>query len=125
MAGVDGRVALVTGCGAEDGIGFGAARALAAGGARVAITSTTARIFDRLAELGEGHMAAVADLTRPEEVEGLFRKIGAALGPVEILVNNAGMVQTGHDLPRARAGELSDAAFQRHLMLNVGTAFHC
>ena len=49
--GVAGRVALVTGAGAGDGIGFAAAKLLAAAGAKVAITSTTKRIFERLKEL--------------------------------------------------------------------------
>jgi 3-oxoacyl-[acyl-carrier protein] reductase len=45
------QVALVTGAGSPDGIEFAAARMLAARGARVAITSTTARIHERAAEL--------------------------------------------------------------------------
>ena len=49
MTGVEGRRALVTGAGSADGIGFACARILAQQGARVAITSTTKRIFDRLA----------------------------------------------------------------------------
>ena len=52
MAGVAGRVALVTGAGAPGGIGFAIARTLAAAGARMAVTATTARIHDRAAELG-------------------------------------------------------------------------
>ena len=52
MAGVEGRVALVTGAGSPDGIGFATARLLRAKGAKVAITSTTDRIFERLEELG-------------------------------------------------------------------------
>lgn len=52
MAGVEGRVALVTGAGSADGIGFATARLLRAQGAKVAITSTTDRIFQRLEELG-------------------------------------------------------------------------
>ena len=43
----EGRAALVTGCGSEAGIGFACARLLARLGARVAITSTTERIWDR------------------------------------------------------------------------------
>jgi 3-oxoacyl-[acyl-carrier protein] reductase len=39
------RVALITGAGSDTGIGFAAARTLAKGGARVALTSTTDRIF--------------------------------------------------------------------------------
>ncbi|PZR00417.1 MAG: short-chain dehydrogenase [Cereibacter sphaeroides] len=125
MAGVMERVALVTGCGAADGIGFATARALSAAGARVAMTSTTARIFERLEELGPGHIAATADLTRPEEVASLFADVEARLGPVAVLVNNAGMVQSGKRVKRTQVGGLSDAAFGHHLALNVGTTFNC
>ncbi len=125
MAGVHGRVALVTGCGSETGIGFATARALLAAGARVAITATSDRIFERARELGQGCMATRADLTDPVAVAGLFAAVVAALGPVEVLVNNAGMVQTGKSAKRAQVGDLSDAAWAHHLALNVTTAFHC
>jgi 3-oxoacyl-[acyl-carrier protein] reductase len=124
MFDIKGRVALVTGCGSAGGIGFAIARALVAAGARVAITSTTARIFERQRELGAA-FAGVADLTDAVAVAGLFAQVTAALGPVEILVNNAGMVQTGKPLRRAQVGGLSDAAWAQHLGLNVTTAFHC
>jgi 3-oxoacyl-[acyl-carrier protein] reductase len=82
--------ALVTGAGSADGIGFATARALIATGHQVAITSTTERVHERAAELGaQGH---VADLTRWEQAEALV----AAAGRIDVLVNNAGMVQTGH-----------------------------
>lgn len=99
------------------------ARGLRAGGARVAITATTARIHDRAAELG-GVPAFVADLTDPAQVTRLFADVAAALGPVEILVNNAGMVQTGVRVKRARVDALPDAAWATHLALNATTAFH-
>jgi 3-oxoacyl-[acyl-carrier protein] reductase len=124
MFDVKGRVALVTGCGSAGGIGFAIARALVAGGARVAITSTTARIHERKAELGAA-FAGVADLTDVEAVAGLFAQVTQALGPVEILVNNAGMVQTGKPVRRAQVAGLTDAAWAQHLALNVTTAFHC
>ena len=54
MAGVEGRVALVTGAGSADGIGFATAQLLRDKGAKVAITSTTDRIFERLEQLGGG-----------------------------------------------------------------------
>src|SRR5215213_11415893 len=47
-----GRVALVTGAGSPDGIGYATARRLAALGATVGIVSTTRRIHDRASELG-------------------------------------------------------------------------
>ncbi len=123
MAGVTGRVALVTGAGSAGGIGFAIARALAQAGARVAVTATTGRVHDRAATLGcLGH---VADLTDPAQVMVLFASVEAALGPVEILVNNAGMVQTGRDVDRARLAGWSDEAWAHHMALNINTTFHC
>lgn len=123
MAGVAGRVALVTGAGAPEGIGFAIARALAAAGARVAITATTTRVHERAAAIGA--FAATADLTDPAQVAGLFGAVEAALGPVAILVNNAGMVQTGKEVERARLDGWSDAAWAHHMGLNINTTFHC
>lgn len=124
MAGVKGRLALVTGCGSAGGIGFATARALAQAGARVAITSTTKRIFERLAELGEGHAGFVADLTRPAEVEALLTAARKAIGGVDILVNNAGMIQQGGKARLARIEKLTDEDWQRDLALNLTTCFN-
>ena len=123
MAGVHGRVALVTGAGSPGGIGFAIATALVAGGAKVCVTSTTARIHDRATELG--CLAHIADLTDPAQVAGLFAAIAAQLGPVAILINNAGMVQTGKRIKRNQLADLSDADWSHHMALNVGTTFHC
>jgi 3-oxoacyl-[acyl-carrier protein] reductase len=123
MAGLSGRVALVTGAGAAGGIGFAIARALLAGGARVCITATTDRIHDRAAELGA--MSHIADLTDPAQVAGLFAAVEAELGPVEILVNNAGMVQTGKRMKRGQLADQTDAAWAHHMALNINTTFHC
>jgi 3-oxoacyl-[acyl-carrier protein] reductase len=122
MAGVSGRVALVTGAGSQGGIGFAIAMALAAGGARVAVTATTARIRDRAAEIGA--FSYVADLTDPAQVTGLFAAVETALGPVEVLVNNAGMVQTGKRVKRGHLADWSDAAWAHHMGLNISTTFH-
>ena len=117
-----GRVALVTGAGAADGIGFASARALAAAGATVAITSTTERIFDRQRTLA-GSFAQVADLTDARQAENLVASVTEALGPVDILVNNAGMVQTGRgDETYGTFLELSDAQWQRGFEMNLMTA---
>jgi 3-oxoacyl-[acyl-carrier protein] reductase len=123
MAGVSGRVALVTGAGAPGGIGFAIAKALAEAGARVAVTATSERIHDRAAELSA--LSHIADLTDPDQVAGLFQTVEAQLGPVEILVNNAGMVQTGKDVPRGHLADWSDAVWAHHMALNINTTFHC
>ena len=123
MAGVSGQIALVTGAGAPGGIGFVIARALVEGGARVCLTATTARIHDRAAELGA--MSHIADLTDPDQVAALFAAVEARLGPVEILVNNAGMVQTGKRVKRGHLADWSDSAWAHHMALNINTTFHC
>ena len=124
MAGVAGRVALVTGAGAADGIGFATARLLLAAGAKVAITSTTDRIFDRLAELGaEGSFAATADLTDPAQVTALIQQVTNTLGPIDILVNNAGMSQTGISGKRATLAETSDDAWAFQIGISLTSAF--
>jgi 3-oxoacyl-[acyl-carrier protein] reductase len=117
------RVALVTGAGSEGGIGFAIARALVGAGARVCITATTARIHTRAAELG--CMSHIADLTDPAQVAALFCAVADRLGPVQVLINNAGMVQSGKRVKRTRLGGLSDADFAHHMALNVGVTFHC
>ena len=123
MTGVQGRVALVTGAGSPGGIGFAIAQALVTSGAKVCVTSTTDRIHDRAAELGA--MGHVADLTDPLQVKDLFAAVTAQLGPIAILVNNAGMVQSGKRIKRSQLAEQSDADWAHHMALNVGTTFHC
>ncbi len=97
---LSGRVAVVTGAGAPDGIGFATARLLAELGAAVTITATTARIRDRVSELrGAGFSAAgmVGDLTDVDVAPGL---VSAALEQwglvIDIVVNNAGMISAAN-----------------------------
>ncbi len=88
-----GKVALVTG--ASSGLGRRAAVALAEAGAKVALT---ARRVDRLEALaaeiaGMGGQAApfALDVRDPGAIEQVVADIEAAMGPIEILVNNAGV----------------------------------
>ncbi len=116
------RHALVTGCGSAEGIGFAAARLLARLGARLTITSTTDRIDERAAELraeGADVDAHVADLTDREQAFAL-----ATAGRFDVLVNAAGMVQTGTPPVSARFAELAPDDFQRELDVTLKTAFH-
>ena len=119
-----GRVALVTGCGSPAGIGFASARLLARMGAGVAITSTTARIEERAADLradGLDVVAAIpADLTNRSDAFALVE----AVGRIDILVNNAGMVQTGIENRSAVFAELDPDALAHQLEITLKTAFH-
>jgi 3-oxoacyl-[acyl-carrier protein] reductase len=126
MTGMAGRGALVTGAGSEEGIGFAAARLLAEQGARVFITSTTKRIFERLAELpGEPgrHGAAPADLTDLAAADRLVAAATAAVGRIDILINNAGMVQVGRRERASLLHRIDDAEWARAIELNLNTAF--
>ncbi len=112
-----GKRALVTGAGSADGIGFAAARTLVERGASVMLSSTTERIRDRAAELGaEGF---VADLTDWEQA----RRLAEAAGPVDVLVNNAGMVQTGVSEPDVAFIELPPERWTRSIDINLHATF--
>ena len=120
------QVALVTGAGSEHGIGMACARLLAGSGILVAITSTTGRIHQRCAELGaDVHMSFVADLTKEDQAASLVDAVMARYGRIDILINNAGMVQTGVDTSSdgPPLHQTSFAAWQRDLDLNLNTCF--
>lgn len=92
--GFEGRVVVVTG--GSSGIGEGIVRELAARRARVAIVSTGADRGPALArELGTGAVHLTADLTSPEAIRALPRRVEEALGTAEVLVNNAGIYRQG------------------------------
>ncbi len=82
------RVALVTG--GSRGIGLGCAEALKSSGHRVAITYNTST--PTVAE-ETGLLAVRCDVTDPSEVDTAFKRVEADLGPVEILVANAGITR--------------------------------
>ena len=100
MSGVlSGRVALVTG--ASRGIGAAIAERFAAEGASVAISArsvadapahlpgTLVEVAERLRAHGARVAVVDADLSEPAARTGLVRRVEAALGPVDVLVNNA------------------------------------
>ena len=91
---LDGKTALVTG--ASGGIGAAIARALHAQGAKVALSGTRADALEALAtELGEGAAVCPADLRDPAAADSLLAAAEAAIGPLHILVNNAGLTRDG------------------------------
>ena len=114
-----GRTALVTGAGSPDGIGFACALALSELGAIVHVTSTTDRISERAAELGRESIGVVADLTVEAHVDALR----AAVGAVDVVVNNAGMVSVGAPDLLAPVSSMSYPDWQGDLARNLDTAF--
>lgn len=125
FADLKGKVALVTGAGSAQGIGFAAARMLSAQGANVAITATTDRIHERQRELGkERPWAAVCDLRRFEDAAQLVAQVVNHFGRIDVLVNNAGMVQSGSPELLARFDSLTEAQWDREIELNLKTCFN-
>jgi 3-oxoacyl-[acyl-carrier protein] reductase len=121
-----GRVALVTGAGGPNGIGFATARALGRDGARVAIASTTDRIHERVAELAtEGIEATghVGDLMEPDVPARIVAEALAVHGRLDILVNNAGMVAVGAAEESSAVADMDAAEWDRGIARNLRTAF--
>lgn len=122
-----GRVAIITGAGSPNGIGFAAARALGRDGARVAIASTTDRIHERVAELARDGIESsgyVGDLMEPGAAAGLVAAVLAETdGRLDILVNNAGMVAVGADEDSSLVADMDEAEWDRGIARNLRTAF--
>jgi 3-oxoacyl-[acyl-carrier protein] reductase len=122
-----GRVAVVTGTGSPDGIGFAAATLLAELGAAVMITATTSRVHDRVSELrGAGFDAAgaAADLTDAGAASGLVSAALDRWGRLDIAVNNAGMISAAVPVFESGTVESMDLpTWQAALARNLTTAF--
>jgi len=124
---LSGRVAVVTGAGSPDGIGFAAARMLAELGASVMITATTARILDRAGELCSAGLDAAglaADLTDAAAAPGLVSAALERWGRLDIVVNNAGMISAAVPVFETGTVESMDlVTWQAALARNLTTAF--
>lgn len=120
------RVAIITGAGSAQGIGFAAARLLGAEGSRVVVTSTTDRIFERVAELRAAGIRAegvAADLTDPAGVAEVVACASDSFGGIDILVNNAGMTSVSGSYASGTIDRLSLDAWQASLDRNLTTTF--
>lgn len=115
-----GRHALVTG-GAR-GIGLACARALLARGASVTLLGRDGGALDvaadQLARAGRVQTAS-ADVADAASVRAAFEQAARALGPVAILVNNAGQAVS------QRFDRTDEALWQRMLAVNLTGTFHC
>ena len=117
----------MTGAGSASGIGFATARLLAEMGALVSLTATSTRILERTETLrAEGHVAHgfVADLIDRNATRVMVARVEEAMGPISILVNNAGMAQTGVTDADSPFHELEDEDWDATLARNLGTCYN-
>ncbi len=117
-----GQRAIVTG--ANSGIGEGIVRALAEAGAAVVVNyvrgaDAAERIVGDIRDAGGNAIAIAADVSREDEVEGMFRAAVEAFGSIDILVNNAGLQKD------AKLHEMSLADWNHVIAVNLTGQFLC
>src|SRR5438128_8664592 len=92
---LSGKVALVTG--GSQGLGAATARVLAQAGAAVVVNHfpdpQQARQAEQLASELSGAVALAADVSRPEQIEAMMRRVQKQFGHLDMLINNAGIIR--------------------------------
>ncbi|HLV82319.1 MAG TPA: 3-oxoacyl-[acyl-carrier-protein] reductase [Devosia sp.] len=117
MFDLTGKRALVTG--ASGGIGREIAKALAAAGASVALSGTrVGALEDTAAAIGKDCPILPCNLSRLDEVDKLVPAAEAALGGLDILINNAGMTRDNLFM------RMKDEEWDEVLAVNLTAAFH-
>ena len=115
-----GQVALITG--ASSGIGAVTARKLAREGLKVALVARRTERLETVAEeirqAGGEALVVTADLSRAEERQSVFEQAHTAYGPVDVLVNNAGLGWYGFGC------DMSWPVAQRIVQVNVEAVVH-
>ena len=119
---LSGKVALVTG--AQQGIGRAIAVALARDGADVGVNflddaERAERVAGEIRSLGRRAVTVQADVAQAASVEAMVTAVVDALGPPEVLVNNAGV------FPRASFLELQEREWDHVLGVNLKGSFLC
>jgi 3-oxoacyl-[acyl-carrier protein] reductase len=117
-----GRIALVTG--ASRGIGRAIALALADAGCDVAINCRSRiddakRVAAAVAATGRRALVVQADVSRTAAVAEMMAQINRDLGPIDILINNAGVAL------RRGIDDLTEADFDETIAVNLKSAFLC
>jgi NAD(P)-dependent dehydrogenase (short-subunit alcohol dehydrogenase family) len=103
-----------------DGIGLEITRAFVEAGARVVVCDVSGPALERIAAELPGVLAVRADVSSESDVAALFERVDAALGGLDVLVNNAGVAG-----PTGGVETLSLADWERTLAINITGQFLC
>jgi 3-oxoacyl-[acyl-carrier protein] reductase len=121
MTSLAGQVAVITG--SSRGIGAAIAERFTRAGARVALHGRDAQalehVRERLAQAGGDVIAVTADLTEADAVEALRAEVEDRLGPVDVLVANAG----GNPVRPGPVEEISPAGWEESVRANLTATF--
>lgn len=128
---LSGKVVLITGAGR--GVGRGVARRFAEEGAKVAVNDfherRAERVVRELREAGAQAEMVVADITVQEQVCAMVKRVEDTLGPVDVLVNNAGIPTTEPGVqPQSGWQEFvasEPTAWRRVIELNLYGSMYC
>lgn len=117
------KVAIITG--ASRGIGAATARLAARDGYDVCVnyvadSAAAETVVAACQALGQRAIAVKADIAKLEDVEAMFRVCDEQLGPISLLVNNAGVVGTA-----TTVADLPDAALRQTFEVNVYGSIYC
>jgi NAD(P)-dependent dehydrogenase (short-subunit alcohol dehydrogenase family) len=120
MGCLQGRVAIVTG--AAQGIGAAYAKALAREGAKTVVTDVgdTQACVDAINTEGNQAIGMHVDVTSNDDLSRMVREVESAFGPVEILINNAGLFS---NLKLKPFWEIDDAEWDAVMRVNVRGVF--
>ena len=117
MGKLTGKVCVITG-GAK-GIGRATARAFLAEGGRVAVLDRSEADLAALAASDESILGIAADVADEASVEAAFEQVRAALGPIDVLVNNAGIMSY------ARIADMPVPMWDEMMAVNLRSVFLC
>ncbi len=119
---LNGKVALVTG--SSKGIGEASALKLAELGLKVAVNYHTSEasarnVVETIKCRGGESVAVRADVSQRDQAKAMIEEVTAKWGPVEVLVNNAGIIDDGLLI------RMSDEAWDRVISTNLNGTFYC